>query len=363
VSVSRIKILYTIPNFDTAGSGKVVYDLTSSLDPSLFEVEIACTHSRGDFFKEVQKLGFPIHIMETTVKYRPYFSLLFRLWPVIRFFRKNKFDIIHSWHWSSDWTEVLAARLAGIKWVYTKKAMNWGNVHWKIKCYLASFIITVNDDMMNFFRYKRNQKLIPFGLNTDHYDSQPHQTHANGKVKLITVANLVAIKGIETILSAVSQLGTQSIQLFIVGDDTTPYAAMLKDSCQEYGITQQVTFTGKRLDVRSEMSSSTIYIISTLEPGEGMPMALVEAMSMGIPVLGSDVAGIRHVLKDFPEYLFKVGDPISLSQKIKEITNQSIDKRKIIGEKLRTYCVKKFSQQRFIDDHMNLYSSLVGKRI
>src|SRR5690554_4433857 len=109
--MSKIKILYTIPNFDTAGSGKVVYDLVRGLDKSKFEVEIACQHDRGEFFKEVEALGVPIHFLETTVEYRPYISLLPRLRPIIKFFKQNEYDIIHSWHWSSDWTEVLAARL------------------------------------------------------------------------------------------------------------------------------------------------------------------------------------------------------------------------------------------------------------
>ena len=258
---------------------------------------------------------------------------------------------------------MLAARLAGVTWVYTKKAMNWGNIHWKIKCYLANVIITVNNDMKRFFAYKRNQQLIPFGLNTDYYDSPVQSVETNGKRKLITVANLVPIKGIETILGAISHLSSQDIQLIVVGDNTTAYAANLMALCRTYGIEQHVIFTGKKLDVRPEMSNASIYIISTLEPGEGMPMALVEAMSMGIPVLGSNVAGIRYVLKDFPEYLFNVGDAISLSGKIKEILNQPVDKHRMIGEKLRAYCVEHFSQKRFISDHTNLYKSLVNKAV
>ena len=50
----KIKILFTIPNFDTAGSGKVVYDLVKNLDRSVFEPEICCYHNRGAFFKEIE---------------------------------------------------------------------------------------------------------------------------------------------------------------------------------------------------------------------------------------------------------------------------------------------------------------------
>lgn len=71
----RIRILFTISNFDTAGSGKVVYDLIYGLDKSKFEIEIACGNDKGEFFKTVKALGLPIHIFETKTSYRPYYSL------------------------------------------------------------------------------------------------------------------------------------------------------------------------------------------------------------------------------------------------------------------------------------------------
>jgi len=119
----KLKILYTIPNFDTAGSGKVLYDLAKGLDKGKFEVHIACGTTKGAFFIEVEKLDLPIHVVVTTVPLRPYFNLLFRIKPFRSFVKQNQFDIVHSWHWSSDWTEVLASRLGGAKFVYTKKAM------------------------------------------------------------------------------------------------------------------------------------------------------------------------------------------------------------------------------------------------
>lgn len=126
VNMKKIRILYTIPNFDTAGSGKVLYDLANKLDKNIFEVEIACNNSKGKFFKEIEKLNLPIHIFETTKPLRPYYSLFFRIKPVSKFIKENQFDILHSWHWSSDWTEVLATRLAGKKFIYTKKSNDLG---------------------------------------------------------------------------------------------------------------------------------------------------------------------------------------------------------------------------------------------
>lgn len=357
----RIKVLYTIPNFDTAGSGKVVYDLIRGLDKTKFEIEIACQHKRGGFFKEVEALGFPIHILETTAPYRPYTSFLKRLKPIIRFFKENNYDVIHSWHWSSDWTEALAARLAGVKWLYTKKAMSWGGHHWKIRSFIANFIITINDEMKDYFPNKRAQKLIPIGIDTEYYKPNRSQLPQDSKTfKIVTVANLVPVKGIEVLLNALVLMNDESVQLKIVGDNSNEYGQGLIKLCRELKIEKQVEFTGKVSDVRPLINESDIYIIPTLDEGrkEGMPMALVEAMCMAIPVLGSDISGINFVLKDFPELLFKAKDSEALSKSLLRFKEMAPDERKIIGKSLRDYCETHFSMESFITAHEELYQSL-----
>ena len=358
---NRIKILFTIPNFDTAGSSKVVYDLVRGLDKSKFEIEIACQHNRGDFFKTVEELGFPIHIIETTTPYKPYISLFSRLKPIVSFFRKNQYDIIHSWHWSSDWTEALAAKIAGVKWIYTKKAMSWGNRHWKIRSFMADFIITINDEMKYYFPNKKKQKLIPIGINTEYYKPQTSNFHKDSKfLKIITVANLVPVKGIEVLLKAIHLMDSNSINLKVVGDNENEYGNKLLQLCEDLNIENQVEFIGKVNDVRPFIEDSDVYVIPTLDEGrkEGMPMALVEAMCIGIPVLGSDISGINFVLKDFPNLLFTAGNENELKDKLAEIQQMEAEARNALGQSLRNYCISHFSMDIFISEHENLYKSL-----
>lgn len=356
----KIKVLYTIPNFDTAGSGKVVYDLVKGLDKDKFEVEIACRHNRGFFFTEVESLKIPIHILETTCSYRPYYSLYFRLRPIIKFFKKNKYDIIHSWDWSSDWTEVLAARLAGVKWLYTKKAMSWGNKHWKLRSFLSNYIITINNEMVHFFSTKRNQALIPLGINTDYYNPALFSTSTiqNPNYNIITVANLVPVKGIEILIKAIKELDDTEIKLIVLGDHTNEYGRQLMSLCSQLKISNQVSFFGKQLDVRSFIKNSDLYVIPTINKGEGMPMALVEAMSMAIPVLGSDISGINFVLKDFKHLLFEAGNEKELSKKILEIKSLPATERIKLGNILREYVIKNFNYMNFITEHQVLYNKL-----
>ena len=253
----KIKILYTIPNFDTAGSGKVVYDLVKNLDREIVEPQICCFHNRGAFFKDIEALNVKIHLFPFTINYRPFFSFPFRLIKIIRFFRKHKFDVIHSWHWSSDFSEPLAAKLAGIPWVHTKKSMGWGNKAWKWRTALSSKIITVNNDMKSFYSNKTLQKVtnIPFGIDFSYYKSREKKdkTLINElnieptDFVIVSVVNLIPVKGIEVLIKAVIQLNSPDIKLLIVGNDVGDYATSLKEMALNVS---SIQFLGKKVDVR-----------------------------------------------------------------------------------------------------------------
>lgn len=356
----KIKILYTIPNFDTAGSGKVVYDLAKNLDKNKFEVHIACTHNKGAFFKEVEQLGLPIHFIETTCKIRPYWSIFNRIKPFKNFIKQNNFHIVHSWHWSSDWTEVVASRLGGAKFIYTKKAMTWGNIHWKIRSYLADYIVTTNPEMSYFFPNKKNQSIIPFGVDVDYFKSTNLDKNLiNNTLNIITVANLVPVKAIEDIIHAIKLVTNPEIRFLIIGDDQHEYATLLKELVKKLNLENQIQFLGKKIDVRTYHNQSHLYIISSKR--EGLPVALLEAMSMGLPVIGSDIPGIRYVLNDFSELLFEQGNYNQLAEKIIHFCNLSAIEKEKIGQNMREHCVKHFSLQTFIKKHEELYLKIAKK--
>jgi len=358
----KIRILFTISNFNTAGSGKVIYDLVQGLDKDIFEVEIACQSKSGAFFKTIEALGVPIHIVATKTSYKPYYNLLFRIFSVSKFLKRQKYDIIHSWQWSSDWTEVLAAKLSGIKWMYTKKAMGFESRHWRIKSYLSDFIVTINNDMQKYFPNKKAQALIPLGIDTEYYSSEHFKKESgspDSRFRIITVANLVPVKGIEVLIQALFEIQDKRFELTILGDHNNAYGKEMIALVKKLGMDDQVQFAGKQLDVRPYIVNSNLYVIPTVGKGEGMPMALVEAMCMEIPVLGSNISGVNFVLKEFPNLLFEAGNIEALANKIKYISDLNEASKVALGKSLRTYCETHFFMNKFIKTHQELYKRIV----
>ena len=150
----RLKILFTIPNFDTAGSGRALLNIASRLNNKYFEPHIACLHDKGEFFVEVQESGIPVHIFQFTTDMGRRIIGIYRCWEISRQMKKISPHLIHSFHYAPDYSEVLAARMGGIPWIYTKKNMNWGGKSkngWKLRSFLAKHIIAQNKTMVDMF--------------------------------------------------------------------------------------------------------------------------------------------------------------------------------------------------------------------
>ena len=362
----RIKILYTIPNFDTAGSGKVVYDLVKHIDKTKFEPHICCMHKRGAFFNHVEALQIPIHIFSVAATYRPFFSLPFRIWKISQFFKKHKFDVIHSWHWSSDFTEPFAAKLAGIPFVYTKKAMGWGNKAWHWRSQLSSKIITINSDMKTQFFSNMTDKIqpIPIGLNVNDFgvlekkysNSDGYSVNTDDFV-IVSIANLVSVKGIEILLEAVKQINNPKLKVFIVGDDTSDYANNLKE---KYTSTD-VVFTGKMQDVKSYLALADVFVIPTKDEGrkEGQPIAPIEAMLSGRIVLGSRISGVKDILGPFQEYLFEPSSIEDLKNKLESIIQLDTDNRKKLAKQMFEFASKNYAIEKSMQMHETLYFKMI----
>lgn len=153
-SRERIKILYTIPNFDTAGSGKALLNLARGLNPAKFDVHIACLNNKGSLFEMAKESGIPIYVFDFVRIMKPYIKGILESRKVARRFKDISPDIIHSFHYGPDYSEALAAKMAGIKWIYTKKNMNWGGPSknsWFLRSWLSKAIVVHNTDMLNLF--------------------------------------------------------------------------------------------------------------------------------------------------------------------------------------------------------------------
>lgn len=369
--MKKIKILYTIPNFDTAGSGKALLNLALGLDASIFETHILCLHDRGDFFQVVKNSGIPVTVFNYIPKERPIFNMLKNCWKVSREIKKINPDIVHSFHYSANYTEALSAKFAGAKWVFTKKNMSWGGSSknsWKLRSFLADKIAIQNTDMQNQF-YPNSSKtaLISRGVTVQNFkSSQPKteifsmmNTNPNKRI-VICVANLVPVKGVELLIDAFSNLYLENSDwnLWIIGDYNNDYGKQLLDFVKSNNLAHAIKFSGKQSNVKDFLDCVEIFVLPTLDKGEGSPVALLEAMANGKVVIGSKVPGIKDQLHSFSNHLFEAGNSNDLKEKIKFFMTNSKEENQEIGKIFEDFVNKNFSIEQEIKKHEQLYLSM-----
>jgi len=149
------------------------------------------------------------------------------------------------------------------------------------------------------------------------------------------VGRVVAVKGMEYLLRAVSdlrrQLETMSVRLVIVGDG--PLRPTLEALATELAIEQQTLFLGTRDDVYDLINLFDIYALPSLH--EGNPMALLEAMALARPVVASRVGGIPELVTDGADgNLVPAQDVAALTQALKQLALSPLLRNKL-GEAAR----------------------------
>jgi len=138
-------------------------------------------------------------------------------------------------------------------------------------------------------------------------------------VRLITVGGLdQPYKGVDLLLKAVSRCvgGGWDLELVIVGGGA--YKRKLERVADQCGIARRVQFLGgigAGQPVRDELDKSQLFIL--FSKTEGLPRAMIEAMSRGLPCIGSDVGGIPELLQ--PDCIVPRGDSDGLAAKIDEM--------------------------------------------
>lgn len=184
----------------------------------------------------------------------------------------------------------------------------------------------------------------------------------NEEVRVLFLGVLLKRKGIYELIDGIkilrddNSIENKNIKFILAGSG--PEEKEIKSLIKNYKLESFVEMVGWINDNEKEefISSSQIFILPSYN--EGLPMAILEAMSYGVPVISTDVGSISEVvINDYTGVLIKKSDSKLISEAIKELI-----KDKKIWEKYSHSCKKiindKFNDEEYFKDIYNLYSKL-----
>ncbi len=135
-------------------------------------------------------------------------------------------------------------------------------------------------------------------------------------------------KGIEVLLKALALLRIEGhrLRLHAVGPFETPeYETAVRRLADELQIANDIHWTGFTAQVGAEFPNMHVFVLPSLF-GEGMPMVVLEAMAVGLPVVSTRVEGIPEVIRDGKDgLLVDPGSPQALAAALKRFATGDAD--------------------------------------
>ncbi len=308
--MKKIKVLFTLPNLVTAGSGREMLNIVERLDKNVFEAWVGVQEVGGDLFDEVIVKKIPIVVQPFLAEEK--LNLVNKIRKARAFakdFKSLDFDIWQSFNWSSDFSEAFVARWSGAKYVYVKKSMNWGRKAWKTKSMLSTAIVARNTTMVETFlatkNIKRKVHLIHGGVDTEAFkpafdmSARAELGIPDKGILLCCVAQIVRSKDQETLIKAVAKV--EEVHLVLAGAVRDEgYKKELDALIKKLQVGNRVHMIGSYTDVNKLLNASNGLVLPTSTykgHEEGCPMAVLEAMASGTTCIVSDVAGNRDLIQ------------------------------------------------------------------
>lgn len=290
-------------------------------------VEIACSPDQG--VEKLQKQGYTIHPVQIDRHISPVLNLK-SIYQLTKLIRQQQYDLVHVHTPIAAVLGRIAAKVAGVKAiVYTshglpfhdrsspKEYTLYSNVE-KIAGLLTDLILSQNyEDIATAKKLglcpPEKIAYLGNGVDIDRFKrdrlDRIHQTQLRKSLGIAdtadliigTIGRLTRKKGCGYLIEATAKLLPQfpNLHTLVIGTeasgDPEPIKAELMERISTLGIEKHVTFTGNRQDIPELLGLLDIFTLPTFTH-EGLPRSIVEAMSMGLPVVATDIRGCREAV-------------------------------------------------------------------
>jgi len=180
-------------------------------------------------------------------------------------------------------------------------------------------------------------------------------------IKIFMISRLVKYKGIKEFLEAAKILKSkyQNVDFFLVGPLDNTIAGFPLEEVKKY--VDVVKYTGPRNDIPEILFFANIVVLPTYYR-EGIPRILLEAASMGKPIVTTNIPGCKEIVEDGVNgFLVPPKDPIALAQAIEKlILNEKL--RNQMGEISRKKAIEEFSLNIVFKKTLNIYEKLLKNK-
>jgi glycosyltransferase involved in cell wall biosynthesis len=371
--LSKIRILHCIETISSGGVERVRLTFAQGLDYSRYELKIVCTQAKGNIQEELEAMGIEIIQVgqfKSPFEGRKYMKVL----EVIQRFRPH---IIHG----AVFEGMSMAAVAG----------TWGRVPIRILeetsepitrsrkslflqrllLFVSDGIIGISPTVVQFLKEKahfpaRKIYLINNGVNVPSIVPKEESNILKSQLRIRDTDIVIGsvgrmydqVKRFSDIIEALKILDLPQVKLLLVGDG--PDWGSMKLLVHKLGLEERVIFLGQQANPHPYFAIMNIFCIASAQ--EGFGLVAVEAMMHSLPVIATQVGGLKDIVQDGRTgYLVPSFSPVTIAEKIRVLIENPRLKQQMGGEG-RIRALNNYSADRYGREVERLYLKLLRSK-
>lgn len=367
VSPTPVRVMYIIWSLGLGGAEQVVLRLAAGLDRRRFEPMICCLDEPGPFAPAAARHG--IRVVALGKRGPLDLAIIGRL---IRLMQAQRIAVVHTHLWGANFWGRIAARFARVPVVIAHEhgMQPWrGSFHFLADRWLSPWtdrIIFVSHQVRELYLQRSGADALKCrvisngvssnGMRTDRQALRQALGWDSADRIVLSIGRLSPEKGYDDLLRAFAAATLPSTHLVLVGGG--PEHQALHALHLELGLRGRVTFAGVQHEVARWLSAADLYVQPSRR--EGLPLALLEAMAAGVPVIATRVGDVGHLITDGQDgHLVPSNDPTALAAKMTTIL-RALDHQRPLIDAAKRLVREKYSEQQMVHAVESMYEELLG---
>ena len=367
-----MKIAFLITRLDDVGGAQIhIRDLSTALNNAGHDISVLAG-TNGVLADNLKARGIPFYLIPHLARQVSPFQDVRCISEVLRTLCEIRPDIISTHSTKAGFIGRIAGKSLGIPTLFT--AHGWGFTDGRPPLQAFAFktieritapwsarIITVCDsDYTAAIRahVAARDRLITIHNAMPDVDETLRASPGNSPPRLVMVARLSHWKDHPTLLHALSGLKDLEWRLELIGEG--PLRDQIEEMVRELGLTSRVTFLGFRPNVPKLLAEAQVFLL--ISKWEGFPRSILEAMRAGLPVVATNVGGVKESVVDgISGFVIQPGETVRLRECLRKLITISA-MRVSMGKAGRERYEENFTFDRLVEKITKVYEAALEKR-
>lgn len=374
IKIFMLKILHIITSLDRGGAETVLINQIRETNSIHNQNLVVSLNPSGYYVNVLHDLG----IETLCLNFKGIRLALFSIFKLVRFIKKSKPDIIHTWLYHADFISIL------LKCFFIEKKIIWSIHTLKLDAktslmtiYLrricAFFSHLIPDEIISVAEvsklhhinigYSKKIKVIPngFNLSIDAIDINLKKNTLNIKddLKIIgSVGRYHPDKDYNNLIQALSNLSSETFHAILIGRGLDYRNKELYELIKYHKLEKNITLLGERNDVNELLQIMDIFCLSSKT--EAFPLVIGEAIVAKKPIIiSTDVGDVKTIIAK-NGFLVPPNDSVKLFHAIEKVFNMNDRKKKEIIDRAYSRICKEFGQDNYLNKVLSTYHNLLS---